>query len=187
MSMRAPLVRCAVWRESWGGTQSRGLSCCCDHIIPNVMLGLRREERGEPFEARFDFRVSGDVPLWRDLFASRTHMTRSQSHNLWCAACAFLSQRLTGEERRGWGVASNLHLLASFFCTRGEISPNLENSSEHPRASESIWRYLQVSTCIYEHLQASTGIYEYLWAHLCASGRMYTSHFGCSLGFARCS
>ena len=64
----------------------------------------------------------------------------------------------------GLWVTSNLHLLASFFCTRGEISPNLENSSEHPRASESIWRYLQVSTCIFEHLPASMSICKHLLA-----------------------
>ena len=66
-------------------------------------------------------------------------------------------------------MASNLHLLASFSCIRDEISPNLANRSEHPRASESIWRYLHASRCIYEHLRVSMGIYSIsrrIWAHL---------------------
>ena len=70
-------------------------------------------------------------------------------------------------------LTSNLHLFASFFCTRAapgaksrRISQTALSIPEHLRAYGGISKYPHASMSIFKHLRASMSIFGRICAHL---------------------
>ena len=78
----------------------------------------------------------------------------------------FPTQRLTGEDKRGWGLTSNLHLLAAPSAKSRRISQTALSIPEHLRAYGGISTHLGASMSICEHLRVSLGISGRICAHL---------------------